>query len=276
MTVVLAPSSRKSLTTLVEQLDAYVDGTSAEELSTTAGDLFAVARLFAGERELRRVLADASSPESSRVELAERVFGSQISSPALDLVRGLVRARWSASINLVDAAESLARQAALSVADKDGSLDDVEDQLFRFGRILDQQPELSGLLADTTEPADGRIGLLDRVLGNQAAPVTSTLLHQTLRLPRGRHLDVAAEELADLAAARRGRSLAKVRTPVALSEQQESTLADTLARIYGRTISLQIELDPSLLGGLVVQVGGEVIDGSVAGKLAAARRSLPS
>ncbi|MBW0103687.1 F0F1 ATP synthase subunit delta [Pseudonocardia sp. KRD291] len=276
MTVVLQPSSRKSLTTLVEQLDTYVDGASAEELSTTADDLFAVARLFAGERELRRVLADSSSPESTRVALSERVLEGQISAPAMDLVRGLVRARWSVSINLVDAAESLARQAALSVADKDGSLDDVEDQLFRFGRILDQQSELSGLLADTKEPAEGRIGLLDRVLGDQASPVTSTLLHQTLRLPRGRHLDVAAEELADLAAARRGRSVARVRTPVALSDEQETTLADTLARIYGRTISLQIELDPSLLGGLVVQVGGEVIDGSVAGKLAAARRSLPS
>ncbi|RZT88061.1 F-type H+-transporting ATPase subunit delta [Pseudonocardia sediminis] len=276
MVAVLQPSSRKSLATLVEQLDSYVDRTSAEELSTTAGELFSVTRLLAGERELRRVLADDSSPEESRVQLVERVLGGQLSAPTMDLVRGLVTARWSASINLVDAAESLARQATLSVADKDGSLDDVEDQLFRFGRILDQQPELAGLLADTTEPAEGRIGLLDRVLGNQAAPVTSTLLNETLRLPRGRHLDVAAEELADLAAARRGRSVARVRTPVALSEQQESTLADTLARIYGRTISLQIELDPSLLGGLVVQVGGEVIDGSVAGKLAAARRSLPS
>jgi F-type H+-transporting ATPase subunit delta len=85
-----------------------------------------------------------------------------------------------------------------------------------------------------------------------------------------------SEELAELAAARRDRSVARVATPVALSPEQEQKLTDSLTRLYGRRISLQIELDPSLLGGLVVQVGGEVIDGSVASKLAAARRSLPS
>jgi F-type H+-transporting ATPase subunit delta len=84
------------------------------------------------------------------------------------------------------------------------------------------------------------------------------------------------EELAELAAGRRERSVARVTTPVALSPVQEQKLTDSLTRLYGRPISLQVELDPRLLGGLVVQVGGEVIDGSVASKLVAARRSLPS
>lgn len=276
MARVLQPATREALTALTERLDAYADGTSARELTATADELFAVARFLDGERPVQRLLADASSPAESRVELVRSLLGRQLSEPTLDLVSELVRKRWSASRDVVTAAETLGRQATVAVAERNGSLDEVEDQLFRFGRILASEPELNGLLADTTRPVDGRVELLDRVLGDRVYPVTASLLRQTVRMPRGRHLDVVAEELAELAAARRDRSVAKVRTPVELTSQQESTLADTLGRIYGRQISLQVELDRDLLGGLVVQVGGEVIDGSVAGRLAAARRSLPS
>lgn len=276
MARVLQPATREALVALTERLDAYADGAAARELTATADELFAVARFFHGERQIQRLLADASSPEESRVELVRGLFGSQLSEPTMDLVSELVRKRWSAPRDVVTAAESLARQASVAIAEKNGSLDEVEDQLFRFGRILAREPELNGALADTAEPIDGRVALLDRVLGDRVYPVTASLLRHTVRLPRGRHLDIVAEELAELAAARRNRSVATVRTPVELTSQQESSLADTLGRIYGRPISLQVELDRSLLGGLVVQVGGEVIDGSVAGRLAAARRSLPS
>ena len=114
------------------------------------------------------------------------------------------------------------------------------------------------------------------MLGEKVAPVTAMLLEQAVRTPRSRNLDVAAEQLSELAAARRDRYVAHVRTPVRLTAEQEQRLTDSLSRLYGRPISVQAELDPDLLGGLVVRVGGELIDGSVAGRLAAARRSLPS
>ena len=108
--------------------------------------------------------------------------------------------------------EQLARRAALGVAEKDESLDDVEDELFRFGRILDREPRLGSLLADASAPADKRVALLREVLGGRVSPVTATLLEQTVRTPRGRSLDRAAEELSELAAARRDRYVAHVRT----------------------------------------------------------------
>ena len=276
MAQVLQPASRDALAALTERLDAYVDGASARDLTATADELFAVARFLDGERAIQRLLADSASPEEVRADLVRRLFGGQLSESTVDLVIELVRSRWSKTRDLVTATEVLARQAAIAIADKNGSLDEVEDQLFRFGRILGREPELNTLLADTARPVQGRVQLLDSVLGDRVYPVTATLLREAVRLPRGRHLEVVAEELSELAAARRNRSVAKVRTPVALTPDQESKLAESLGRIYGRTISLQVELDPDLLGGLVVQVGGEVIDGSVAGRLAAARRSLPS
>jgi F-type H+-transporting ATPase subunit delta len=275
MAEVLQAASRESLASATDRLDAYVDSAKAADLQRLGDELFAVTRLLVEQRPLRRLLADPSTPGEARTGLVDRLLGQQLAAPTLDVARGLVAARWSRLGDLVSAFEALARQALLAVAEKDGSLDNVEDELFRFGRLLNREHQLGSLLADTATPADGRISLLDRLIDGKVSPVTAALLRQTVQLPRDRHLDVVSEELAELAAARRDRSVARVTTPVALSPEQEQKLTDSLARLYGRPMSLQIELDPSLLGGLVVQVGGEVIDGSVASKLAAARRSLP-
>lgn len=276
MAAVLQSASRDALAEAGDRLDARVDSSSAAELKQLGDDLFAVLRLLTTEIGLRRSLADPTTPGSARAALADRLLNGKISRPALDVVKDLVSARWSQSGDLLEALEVLARRATLGVAEKDGSLDDVEDQLFRFGRILDREPQLASLLADQSTPADKRVALLHSVLDGKVSPVTETLLEQTVRTPRGRNLQVAAEELSELAAARRDRYVAHVRTPVRLTAEQEQRLTDSLTRLYNRPISLQVELDPSLLGGLVVQVGGELIDGSVSSKLATARRKLPS
>jgi F-type H+-transporting ATPase subunit delta len=276
MASVLQSASRESLAEATTRLDAHVDATGAADLTRLAGDLFAVLSLLEREHGLRRALADSATPAEARSGLADRLLSGKVGRPALDLLSDLVSSRWSRSSDLVEAVETLARNAAFGVAEKDGSLDRVEDELFRFGRILDREPELARLLSDSATPADKRAQLLHEVLGEKVAPVTATLLEQAVRTQRSRNLDVAAEELSEQAAARRDRYVAHVRTPVRLTAEQEQRLTESLTRLYGRPISLQVELDPDLLGGLVVRVGGELIDGSVAGRVATARRTLPS
>jgi F-type H+-transporting ATPase subunit delta len=275
MALHLQATSRDSLAGVAERLEGRIAPLSAGERQQLGEQLYAVTRLLAAERTLRRALADPATSSEQRKRLAESVLNGKISSVALETVGDLVSARWSGPADLVEAAESLARQALLAAAEKQRALDGVEDQLFRFGRILDREPALTSLLSDTDVPADKRVALLDEVLGDKVYPVTAALLRETVRTPRGRYLDVTAEELADLAAARRDRSVARVRTAVGLSDAQEQRLTSTLTRLYGRDMSLQVELDESLLGGMVIRVGDEVVDGSVAGKLAAARRALP-
>jgi F-type H+-transporting ATPase subunit delta len=295
MGLMLSAASRESLAAASDRLDALVDASSGSDLAQLGDDLYAVLRLLSNEISLRRHLADPAIAESSRTGLAGQLLQDKIGRDALDVVSGLVGARWSRSVDLVAALEELARRAVLGVAEKggtgfvqqlrqtipiaalqpDSNLDDVEDELFRFGRILDREPQLGSLLADQSAPADKRVALLREVLGGRVSPVTETLLEQTVRTPRSGNLERAAEELSELAAARRDRYVAHVRTAVRLSPDQEHRLAGTLNRLYGRSISLQIELDPDLLGGLVVRIGGELIDGSVSSKLAAARRTLP-
>jgi F-type H+-transporting ATPase subunit delta len=279
MAVQMQGASRESLADAETRMDSRVDDSSADELRTLGDQLFSVLRLLAGEPTLRRHLADSSVPGESRSGLVDRLLGSKLDRPALDALSELVSARWSRSADLLSAVELLARRAIFGVAEKDGSLENVEDELFRFGRILDREAELSRLLSDHTMAADPRVQLLDRVLGGsgeqRVSPVTRTLLEQAVRTPRGRRLDTEAEELAELAAARRDRYVAHVSTPVALSSQQEQRLSESLGRLYGRKLSLQMELDPSLLGGVVVRIGGEIIDGSLSSRLQAAKRTLP-
>ena len=150
----------------------------------------------------------------------------------------------------------------------------MEDQLFRFGRILDAQPMLRQQLEDRSGAAERRVGLLDRLIGRKVDPTTLRLLDQAVRSPRGRTLEDAVGELVELAAARRERYVAYVTAPAALTEQQEQRLAAILGRIYGRTVSLQVAVEPELLGGLVVRINDEVIDGSVLSRLSAVRQRL--
>jgi len=145
------------------------------------------------------------------------------------------------------------------------------------GRVLDAQPRLSALLSDYTTPAAGRIGLLDKVLQSDGAvnATAAALLAQTIDLLHGERADDAVVDLAELAVARRGEVVAHVTAAADLSAAQRTRLADVLSRIYGHPVSVQLHIDPSLLGGLQISVGDEVIDGAISTRLAIARSGLP-
>src|SRR5215218_5045753 len=244
------------------------------ELLALADELFAVGRLLNGQLALRRALSDPAGRPEDRAALARRLFASKLSGTAVDLVETVARQRWSHPIDLVDAFSALATEASLDAADARGELDSVEDELFRFGRIVGGDRELGRILSDRTNTAEGKRALLDRLLSGRVSPVTEQLLRNVLTGPHAGSAEVAIERLSDVASRRRGQSVARVTSAVALTPEQEQRLTDVLGRLYGRTIGLQVTVDPSVLGGLVVQVGDEVIDGSIAHRLEAAGRRL--
>jgi F-type H+-transporting ATPase subunit delta len=247
---------------------------SGPELLALADELFAVARLLDGQLTLRRALSDPAGKPDDRAALARRLFGGKVSDTALDLVETVARQRWSHPIDLVDAFMALATEASLDAADARGELDGVEDELFRFGRIVGGDRELGRILSDRKNSAEGKGALLDRLLSGRVSPVTEQLLRNVLTGPHAGSAENAIERLSDVASRRRGQSVARVTSAVALTPEQEQRLTDVLGRLYGRTIGLQVTVDPSVLGGLVVQVGDEVIDGSIAHRLEAAGRRL--
>ncbi|HEU4347028.1 MAG TPA: F0F1 ATP synthase subunit delta [Actinoplanes sp.] len=267
-------ASRESLALATRGLDDFIDGADPDELARMADELFATVALLDREPTLRRALTDPAADPDRRSDLLARVLGDRVGDATTRLLRPLVRSRWSAPRDLPDAVEQLGHRAALGAAERRGTLDDVEDQLFRFGRILDAEPRLRQALEDQAADPDRRQTLLDRLVGDRVDPTTGRLLRQAVRAPRGRTVERSVTQLVELAAARRQRYVAVVTAAAPLTEQQETRLADLLARIYGRPVSVQVSVDPSTLGGLVVQVGDEIIDGSVLSRLNQVRRQL--
>jgi F-type H+-transporting ATPase subunit delta len=269
-------SSRESLAAVRERLDDLTAELSTEQLRQLGGELSAVVGVLVRERVLLRHLADPAVDAESRGRLAAGLFEGKVGATATQVLREVSAQRWSAARDLVSGIELLARQAVLTAAERENTLDETEDELFRFGRVLGSENTLRALLSDGTVPAERRLTLLHSVLDGRVGVDTLDLIEQAVRTPRGRSLDVVVAQLAELAAERRQRTVAQVTAAAPLTEEQEDRLARVLSEIYSRTISVQVSVDPDVLGGLVVRVGDEVIDGSVASKLAQASRGLPS
>ncbi|MFF4831760.1 F0F1 ATP synthase subunit delta [Streptomyces sp. NPDC001315] len=268
-------ASREAFAAARERLDALTDSTSVDP-AQLADELAAVTALLDREASLRRVLTDPAQAGEAKAELVQRLLGSQVSGTTADLVAGTVRSRWSQPRDLVDALEELANVADLTAAEKSGTLDDVEDELFRFGRIVSSSTELRAALTDRTAGDSSKTELLHRLLGGRAKPTTERLVTRLVTAPRGRSLEAGLESLSKLAAERRDRAVAVVTSAVPLSDAQKQRLGAALAKLYGRKMHLNLDVDPEVLGGLRVQVGDEVINGSLADRIEDAGRRLAS
>ncbi|WP_419997867.1 F0F1 ATP synthase subunit delta [Streptomyces boninensis] len=266
-------ASREAQAAAREQLDALTDNT-AVDAKKLAEELAAVTALLDREVSLRRALTDPAQPGEAKADLVTRVLGSQVGGETRDLLAGMVRSRWSASRDLVDVTEELASAADLTAAQRDGQLDDVEDELFRFGRIVTDNRQLRSALTDRSGTTQAKTELLHTLLGGRANPVTERLVDRLVGAPRGRSLEAGLDALSKLAAERRDRMVAVVVTAVPLSDQQKQRLGDALARLYGRQMHLNLDVDPAVLGGITVRVGDEVISGSIAERLDEASRRL--
>ncbi|MCQ4045361.1 F0F1 ATP synthase subunit delta [Streptantibioticus rubrisoli] len=266
-------ASREALAAARERLDALTDNTSVDA-AQLAEELAAVTALLDREVSLRRLLTDPAQGGEEKAELVRRLLAGQVGGEAVDLVAGMVRSRWSASRDLVDAVENLSDTAELIGAQRSGALDDVEDELFRTARIVGSSTELRAALTDGATSGSAKAELITTLLGGRAHDVTVRLVARLVALPRGRSLEAGLDALSKLAAERRGRLVAVVTSAVPLSDQQKQRLGAALAKLYGRQVHLNLDVDPEVLGGISVRVGDEVIDGTVASRLEEATRRL--
>jgi len=271
----LRATSRDSLDAVVARFDELTSNVAADGLTAVASDLTSFAKLLGSEAVLAKHFSEPADAGDGKAGLAETLLSGKVSDTALEVVKTAVSQRWSSEADLVFAVRHVARLALLVRAERNNETGEVEDELFRFGRVLDSESQLNLLLSDHTSPAEGRIGLLDGVLGETANPTTEALLNQTIELLAGERADVAARELAELAVARRGEVVAHVTAAAGFSDGQRTRLTEVLTRIYGHPVSLQLHLDPDVLGGLKIAVGEEVIDGSLSSRLTAAQTQLP-
>ena len=239
-----------------------------------AEGLFGVVRLLDREGHLRRTLGDPITPTRAKEQLLDGLLGSQLDPLAMTVLKEAVGQRWSSARDLVDALEVLAVTAVFLVADADGTLDDVEDELFRFARTVAREPALRAVLTDRSLAEGHKRALVGGLLADKVKPATLRIVDALVLAPRGRTLEDGLEDFAALAADVRQRTLATVTAAIALDAGQQQRLAAALSRQLGRAVQLQVEVDPTVVGGVVVKVGDEVIDGSTVHRLAEARRSF--
>ncbi|MTD13649.1 F0F1 ATP synthase subunit delta [Nakamurella sp. YIM 132087] len=267
-------SSRQALDEATNRLLTQAATLDDTGLGAFGDDLLAVGGLLQREPALRRTLSEATTGADTRAGIMSRILQGKVGQPALALVDFAIRLHWANGRDLKEGVERLGRTAVFLRAERNGDLDDVEDQLFRFGRIADANPGLSVLLDDPTTPGDARAELVRRVIGGRVLPLTEQLLLGLAQDPGGRSFSFGVRELVDQAAARRDRVVAVVTSAVELTTEESNRLVAGLGKVYGRPVVVHSEVDASLGGGVRVRVGDEVIDGSISGRLAELRRRL--
>jgi F-type H+-transporting ATPase subunit delta len=164
--------------------------------------------------------------------------------------------------------------ALFAVAEAEGSLEEVEDDLFQFGRAIEREGRLREALTDPQLPADRKKAVIQDLLGGKANPHTVNLLGFLIEQGRAKDLPRIVQALMEMAAERRRRAVAEVRTAIPLDEQRRARLIEALGRASGKEVELRSLVDPAVIGGVVARVGDQVFDGTIRRKLELAREQL--
>lgn len=255
----------------ISALDGCLD--TQEPVSTLADELFAVVDAVEGQPMLRRSLTDPGVPEEARKALAHRLFENKVSVSALYVTEEAAALRWGGGRSLAAALERQGVRAELRAAMKEGRLDEVEDELFRFARMVEGNPGLGRGLSDRQARPQARRDMVTRLLDGRAHEATVVLARRAADL-RERTYANTIEGYLSMAAQLRNRGQALVRVARELTEEQRSRLQEAINRQVGRDVELRVVVEPQLLGGVRVELGDEVIEGTVAGRLDAARRKF--
>jgi F-type H+-transporting ATPase subunit delta len=165
-------------------------------------------------------------------------------------------------------------EALFEIAKAEGSLEKVEDELFRFARTLEASDALRMSLTDMTVPVERRQQVVEELLGGKASPVTVALVSFVVGVGRSRNLPEIIDKLVARAAEERREAVAEIRTAFPLDDAHRQRLAEALGRATGKRVSLKEVIDPTVLGGVVAVIGDTVIDGSIRHRLEQLRESL--
>lgn len=266
-------SSRVSLTELQEFLAGQYKDAAATDLSASGDTLLNLVPVLEEQRSLRTTLADSSLSSEAKTGIVDKLLGEQ-STLAVATIKNVVSKRWSSDEDFVDAVEYAGDSLVLMAAEKDGHIGEVEEEVFRFGRAIDANADLQMALTNPASSAEEKSGIVRSLLEGKTNEATSKLIGHAVESLRGRRVQDAVAGLSQLAAERRGQTIAEVRSAIELTDDQRDRLAAVLSKQVGREVELNIIVDPAIIGGLQVLIEGELIDGSAASKLEQARRKL--
>lgn len=273
MRIHLGGSSRQSFVIARGQLDAAIKGASATTASELSSHLFFAAETFASNTSLRRAFTDSSRDDSAKVALVKDLFGSKISSSASTLLAAIAGLRWSAAKDLVTVIEQLAIEAEATAANADGALDRLESEFFAVSRVIADNFELRKALVGNGS-VDAKGALIADVLSKSASASTVKLAVALVTSLRGRSIEAAFADYLFGLANRRNRLIAHVRVATEITDAQKTRLATAIESLVGQPITINIQVDASIIGGVSVKFADELVDGSISNRLAGAGRAL--
>jgi len=264
-------SSRKSLVASRVSLDAAIKGADAKSASALSSDLFFVADVLSTNIAVRRALTDPSRDGTAKAAFISDLLGKKIGALALGLITELSSLRWSSPKDLVLVVEQLAIEAEASAANIAGELDRVEDEIFTAATAFAGSSELRKAL--TSDATNAKAILVADILKG-ASGSTVKLVSQLVNAWRGRSIESAFADYQWALAARRNRVIALVRVATPITQAQLDRLTATLTSKVGQPVRINVEIDPSVIGGVSVKFADEMVDGSVSNRLAGAARAL--
>jgi len=273
MRIHLGGSSRQSLVASRTALDAAIKGASAASASELSSHLFFAADVFAGNTSLRRAITDPSRDKVAKAALVKDLFGKSTGALAVSLMSDVSALRWSATKDVIHVIEQLAIEAEASAANISNELDRVEDEFFETSRLVADNFELRKALVSVGS-TDAKSALIAEVLGKKASSSTVKLASALVSHLRGRSIEAAFADYLFGLANRRNRLIAVVRTASALTDAQATRLATVLEKKVGQPIRINVQIDPTILGGVSIKFADELVDGSVVNRLANAGRAL--
>ncbi|WP_220793575.1 F0F1 ATP synthase subunit delta [Nocardioides stalactiti] len=239
--------------------------------ATVAGDLFAVAAALRSEGALRRFATDSSLANEAKTGLVSELFSGKVDAATLDLLAVAVSSRWTRTRDLADGLEQVGVVAQVRSAGDDAGR--LVDELFAVRRAVTDNGDLRSALSDPARSVADKTALVGSLLDGKALPATVALVNQALS-GSYRTVSAALEDYEKTAADVHGQNVATVRVARPLADADQQRLAAALAAQYGRRVHLNVVVDAGVIGGLKVEIGDDVIDGTILSRLDAARRKI--
>lgn len=266
----MASSTRQSLA----QAKAALTPLLASADLKFAEELFAIGQATAESAQLRNILSDPSAEAKVKSGALTAVFGKSVSKSTLEFASSLVALRWSSGHDIVAAFEQLAVFAVSAIAAANKNLASVESQLFAFQQAVDSDQELQFALGAKQAPESVKLALVDTLIKGKVTPEAAVLISRAVAGARRRRVALVLAQFGKQVSAYAERLVATVTVAAPISDKQLERLEAVLAKSYGQSLKLNLEIDPAILGGIKVSVAGQVIDGSLISRLNSAKMQL--